>query len=400
MSPTAKKWGVRIVKLAFCGAALWYLSGKVYINDYARLADAPEKQYRILSRTPDTLRLLDADSGRELTVPLAALARQDQLSKGEKPIEQGMRSIIRQADGTWALWAFLVYGPVAFGIAWRLRLLLATQEISLSYRDAALLTIAGNFFNFAMPGTTGGDLYKAYHIARRTHKRTEGVTIVLLDRVIGLASFLLLAAATIFGSWRTNIIGPWGRYVGYATLAFILGSGLFFSQRVRRVLGYEALLRRLPFGEKLHRVDQTMFSFRFHREQALLSLLLTIVTHFLIVTMIYCMARSLGVDPAHTGRSAWELYRAILLATVVGYLFAAVPITFQGFGLLEAVFYKVLVDGHWADVSQMLTLTLSQRLIQVLWSLPGVAVPWLGFGRPKDTELAAEREDEPQVRAP
>jgi hypothetical protein len=74
-----------------------------------------------------------------------------------------------------------------------LRLLLSMQQISTSLRDATLLTFAGNFSNVAVPGTTGGDLYKAYHIARQTHKTAEGVAIVFLDRAVGLISFLLLA---------------------------------------------------------------------------------------------------------------------------------------------------------------------------------------------------------------
>jgi len=377
-----------LLKLAFCGGAIWYLCGKVYLNDYARLADAPQMEYRVVGRDADSLRIMDPDTGAERSVPLSALAAQDQLEKGQRPFELGLKSIVREADHTWTLWALIVYGPVAFGIAWRLQCLLATQDIPISYRDAALLTLAGNFFNFAMPGTTGGDLYKAYHIARLTHRRTEGITIIFLDRAIGLVSFLLLAALTIFASWRTDIIGPYGRWVGYLMLAVILGFMLFFSRRVRAAVRYERLLEMLPFADKIKRIDQTTFSFRYHRGQAIFSLVITVVTHFLIVGMVFCMAHSLGIDPAKTGRDEWELYRACLLATVVGYLFAAVPITIQGFGLLEAVFYKVLVDGNWCNPSQMLALTLATRLVQIAWSLPGVIVPWLGFHRPQAAELS------------
>lgn len=394
MTGSAKKWIVRLIKLAFCGGALWYLSGKVTLSDYARLADAPDKKYVLLSQTPDSLRLKDPDTGEEKSVPRSALARNE---KNRRGIEPGLKSIFRQTDLSWFFWAMLVYAPVTFGISWRLQQMLATQDITLGYRDATLLTFAGNFFNFAMPGTTGGDIYKAFHIAKRTHKRTEGVTIVLLDRAVGLASFLILGALTILAFWKRDIIGDYGRWVGYLMAAFIVCFGLFFSHRVRRWIRYDQLLQRLPFADKIKRIDETTFSFRRHRAQAFYSLAITIVVHMLFVTSIYCMARGLGIHP-QAGQTEGELFLAVMLAAVVGYLFAAIPITIQGFGLLEAVFIRVLVNGGWCNESQMLALTLSARIIQMAWSLPGVIVPWLGFSRPHGSELEASSEETPAIQ--
>ncbi len=385
MSSAVKTWLSRIVKLAFCGGALWYLSGKVTLPDTARLAERPEIRYAVVSKNDDAVTLRDRETGAERTVPRSALMSN---SKSGGDIERGLKSIIRETDVGWAWWAVLFYAPVTFGIAWRLRLMLATQDIKLGYRDSVLLTFAGNFFNFAMPGTTGGDIYKAYHIAKRTHKRTEGVTIVLLDRAIGLASFLILGAFTILVSWRKDMIGEYGRWVGYLMAVFIVGFGLFFSHRVRRVIRYDALLARLPFAEKLKRIDETTFSFRRHKSQAILTLGLTLALHGLFVGSIFCMARGLGIHPSE-GRTEGELFLAVLLASVVGYLFAAIPVTIQGFGLLEAVFIRVLVNGGWCNESQMLALTLSARLIQMAWSMPGVVVPWLGFSRPQGAEVEA-----------
>jgi hypothetical protein len=395
MSPAARKWTGRLIKLAFCGGAIWYLSGKIYWNDYAWLAAEPGKKYVILREGPDSLRLLDPENGQERTVPLSALATRGNHQPG---IERGLKSIIRQTRGGDAMWALLLYAPVTFLISWRLQCLLATQEISIGYRDATLLTFAGNFFNFAMPGTTGGDIYKAYHIARRTHKRTEGVTIVLLDRAVGLASFLILGALAILVSIRKDMIGEYGKWVGYLMIAFIISVLLFFSNRVRRLIRYEALLARLPFADKFKRIDETTFSFRRHRGPAVYSLLVTLVAHMLFVSSGYFMARGLGIHP-RGDQTEGDLYLACLLAMVVGYLFAAIPITIQGFGLLEAVFIRVLVNGGWCNESRMIALTLAVRFIQMAWSLPGVIVPWLGFARPRRDTLEAARGEKTQTIA-
>jgi len=379
-----KKWITTAIKLLVCAGALWYLSDKVTIRDRARLADAPLAPVILLEQTDGTLRIEDPETGEQRAVPASRLADVEQLrklGKNLRPIEQGLGTLARTADWRWAGWGLLVIGPVTFIIAWRLRLLLATQDISISYRDALLLTFAGNFFNFAMPGTTGGDIYKAYHIARKTHKRTEGITIILIDRAIGLVSFLILGAVAIFLSWEKDMIGGYGQVVGWLMMVLFVGGLLFFSKRVRLLLGYERLIERLPFADKVRRIDETIFSFRFHPYQAGTSLLVTLVSHFGIVTAGYLVGRGLGIDPK-IGATAAELYLAIWLAVVVGYLLAAVPISYQGFGLMEAVFIRVLVEGAWCTMNQMLALTLSIRLVQILWSLPGVIVPWLGFGRP------------------
>jgi hypothetical protein len=196
VTPAAKKWLMTLIKLTVCAVAVWYLSGKITINDYARLKDSPKIRHLLIGESADSLRIRDAVTGQEQNVPRSELAGQEQLGRNERPIEYGLRYVLRSTQWSWTLWAFLAMGPATFVIAWRLRLLLSTQNITISHRDAILLSFAGNFFNFAMPGTTGGDLYKAYHIAKRTHKRAEGVTIVFLDRVIGLISFLLLATAS------------------------------------------------------------------------------------------------------------------------------------------------------------------------------------------------------------
>ena len=381
MSVNTRKWSLRLLKIAVCAGALLYLSTKVTLNDYVRLADSPDREYVLVDETTDTLTIRDPDGDRTWPVPRSALARREQLPKDQRPIELGLKTIVRTADWSWARWALLVFAPVTFVIAWRLRFMLATQGIHIGYRDTLLLTFAGNFFNVAMPGTTGGDLYKAYHIAKRTDKRAEGVTIVVLDRVVGLISFLLIAAIAILAARGTDIIGAFGSWVGTLMLAMIVAGGLFFSNRFRRLVRYDKWLARLPFADKIRRIDETAFSFRHHRWQAVVCLAVTVVSHLVIVCSIYFLARSLGIHP-NLGRSAEELCLAVLIATVVGYLIAAIPITYQGFGLMEAVYLKVLVDGQWANASQMLALTLSARLVQIIWSLPGVIVPWRGLERP------------------
>jgi len=381
------------MKFGVCALAIWFFAGIVTLDDRLRLADNPDDVWIVQGETANGdqrgFQIQHEVSGELRNVTQDDLAPEATLKKGQRAYQPGLKSIVSRADSTWGLAALGMFAPVPFIIAWRLRLLLSTQSISMTYRDALLLTFAGNFFNFTLPGTTGGDIYKAYHIAKKTHKRAEGVTIVVLDRVFGLVSFLMIAAITVFAARHTNIVGDFGTIVGYLLLLLVLGGMAFASKRVRDLIRYDRLLDKLPLSDKIRRIDQTAFNLRNHAGKAFVALLGTAVSHFCFVTMVYFLARCFGIVP--TGeQTQGELYLATLIATVVGSLFAAIPISVQGFGQLEAVFYKILVEGGWCVESAMIVLTISARLVQVFWSLPGVIAPWLGLERPT---LSAEDQD-------
>lgn len=380
------------MKFGVCALAIWFFARIVTLNDRVRLADDPDQLWTVVAESNDGDRRafdLEHETLGKRTVTSADFATDDQLAKGQRAIQPGLKSIVARADSTWAILALAVFAPVPFIIAWRLRLLLSTQTIALTYRDAMLLTFAGNFFNFTLPGTTGGDIYKAFHIAKKTHKRAEGVTIVFLDRVFGLVSFLIIAAVTVFAARHTRIVGDFGTIVGYLLLALVVGGLAFSSKTVRQWVRYDNLLARLPLSDKIRRIDQTAFNLRNHAGKALTALIGTAISHFCFVTAVYCLARCFGIEPTGTQTQS-GLYLATLISTVVGSLVAAIPISIQGFGQLEAVFYKIMVEGGWCQNSAMIVLTISARLIQVFWSLPGIIAPWLGLERP---DLSAADEE-------
>ncbi len=401
--PSARKTWSWVLRAAVCLAAVVYLYTQVSWYDTAILADDPGRAYRVLGRgDDDPLWLEDPRDGRPFSAPPSALARPAQAARfGRHPIEPGLRSVVRRIDPGWAAWALAVLAPTTFILAWRLRYLLRTQGMGLSAREALLLTFAGNFFNFALPGTTGGDVYKAYHVSRRAPRRTEAVTVVILDRVMGLVSFVLLAAGCLLISWRKASIGRLGKVVGLLLAALMVGAAIFFSRRFRRWIGYESLLRRLPMADRLRRIDQTAFSFRWHPRATFWALLMTCVNNFLLAGMILCVARAMGMPPGAAGLELGhyaEFYLASVLALSAGYLLAAVPISVQGFGLLESVFLRVFVGGQWGTASQVVALCLGARVAQLAWALPGIIVPWLGLGRPPP-EAAEELAHAPAARA-
>lgn len=80
--------------------------------------------------------------------------------------------------------------------AQRLRLLCAASVAPIPFWVSYRLVSIATLFNMAIPGGTGGDVLKLLGLAHRVPgKRAEFTAVLLLDRMIGLSTILILALA-------------------------------------------------------------------------------------------------------------------------------------------------------------------------------------------------------------
>ena len=107
---------------------------------------------------------------------------------------------LRERPKDWRLLA------AAFGISFlaicitfvRWYLLVRTINLPFRLRDAFRLGFLGYLLNFVSVGAVGGDLFKAFFIAReQPGRRAEAVATVVVDRMIGLYALLLVTSAAI-----------------------------------------------------------------------------------------------------------------------------------------------------------------------------------------------------------
>jgi uncharacterized membrane protein YbhN (UPF0104 family) len=88
--------------------------------------------------------------------------------------------------------AFCVLGPL-FGVL-RWHCLVRAQGLTLSLREALRLSCISYFWSTILPGSIGGDVVKAVLLAREQDRRAAAVATVLIDRIVGLAGLIGLAA--------------------------------------------------------------------------------------------------------------------------------------------------------------------------------------------------------------
>lgn len=80
----------------------------------------------------------------------------------------------------------------------RWHMLVRAVGLPFSRYNAIRLGLVGYFFNTFLPGSIGGDIVKAYAIAKEQSRRTVAVATVLVDRIIGLWALVWFVA--IIGS--------------------------------------------------------------------------------------------------------------------------------------------------------------------------------------------------------
>lgn len=73
------------------------------------------------------------------------------------------------------------------------------QKLPLGVHDAFRLTMIGYFFNLFIPGGSGGDVVRAaYTIRDCPERRPQALTVIFVDRGLGLHALLLLVMAIFF----------------------------------------------------------------------------------------------------------------------------------------------------------------------------------------------------------
>ena len=286
---------------------------------------------------------------------------------------EGIKSIALRLAGRWggavaALAAMMLQSPIG---AVRWRLLLGVQGIHITFLESLRLTYIGWFFNNWLPGGTGGDFVKAYYIARQTHHKTEAVTVVFLDRLIGLVAVCLLGAAAVGYSLNDERVRVAQVIIGVSLAGLVGGGIIFFSLRLRRLMHLDRLLARLPLAGIVARVDRAVLAYRHHKGKVALALLYSWGMQAVALCAMWWLATGLG------SRASWHHYFVNMPVVWIGWSLIPVP---GGFGVAETLVQKLFTPSVLGGPAPLpaveaatlaLAMILAYRLVQMLVTVPG-----------------------------
>ena len=325
---------------------------------------------------------------RRIRLDPSQLVDPPRLTSNSPYVEIGIVRLVREADRKHLLAAVLIL-PLSYiltSVRWHL--LLDSLGIRLTFFRSLVLNLVGAFYNAFMPGTTGGDVIKAYYAAKQTTEhRTRAVMSVLIDRVIGLMALILLGGAMAAYQWHIPDCRRVAVLSGIITGCALFGLVVFYSRRLRRWTGLDFVLRRLPMQRQVQKAVGALEIYRHRPGPLVMALLLSFPVH---VTAILS-----ATFAGWAFRLPLPVFYYWVVVPVIA-LVGAIPISPQGAGVME--FFAVeLTRRHGVTISQAFVLTMSIRMLQVFWNLvAGLFVLRGGYQAPSEKEQEELEGEGPQ----
>jgi uncharacterized protein (TIRG00374 family) len=252
----------------------------------------------------------------------------------------------------------------------RWRLVLKAQGLELSLARATRISLVAQFFNAFLLGSTGGDLIKAYYAARETHHRkTEAVTTVFVDRLVGLWAMLLFAGMMMppnlqmLRQHRQFAVPALLILAMLAALSLVL-SLAFWGGVTKRFPRARHSLRRLPKGELLERSLDSCRQFGKEKVFLVKAVALSLALNIIWVLQIYVLGGGLDLDIR---------FKPLLLIVPIILCIASLPITPNGLGVRENLFV-IMLAAIFVSNTAALSLSLLASAEGIFWSLIGGVV--------------------------
>lgn len=247
----------------------------------------------------------------------------------------------------------------------RLRILINTHQLDLTYFAAVKLTFIGVFFSTYLPGATGGDLVKIYYASKgNPGVRAEVITIMVLDRFIGL--FSLLTLPLLLAPFFIELITAHQVLQAILAVSAAISSGIIiftiigakFELADNRLLNW--IENKFSFGSLLVRMLHTIHYYRNNIGVIFKALFYSYTLQLLMVGVALAIAQAtnaLGAD------------LKMLFLIPMGYFANSVPITPGGLGVGEAAMESLFLMGGLTGGAETI---LGWRLTMIVVGLLGL----------------------------
>ena len=273
------------------------------------------------------------------------------------------------ANPKWLLIGLIAYGGVEFISAIRWQVLLRVQDFHLSFRRVLSLTMIGVFFNFFIPGGTGGDAVKMFYLVKETPgRRGMAILSVVVDRLIGLLALIVFAGVLIGLKWDWLRSAPATEPWLYLALAVLIASLLFLA--VTFVITGFGLVHRLPAKfpgrDKLAELAMAYNVYGRALIPCGIAFVISIVAHIGNFGVFYCAIRAL----ATSGMEIPSLAKFYAIMPIIGTI-TSLPISIGGVGWREKLFETFLGGLLSASAGVAVAISSMGYLMTLAWGLVG-----------------------------
>jgi uncharacterized protein (TIRG00374 family) len=302
-----------------------------------------------------------APSGRLLRILVAALLTGYVLWRSD-PSAVARATV--GADGRWIL--------AAVGLVFLDRLLMAQRWITLlciveGRRPATgrLIEIffTSTFLGTFLPASIGGDAVRAYSLSREAVSGADAVASVFMDRMLGVASLLVLSLA---GLWIARDLATNGAVLtslaATATMCAITMLMIFSRRAGIWCAGMIGLMPVAFLRKAAASIVQSVQRYAHHHGALLKVMAASIGVQALRVVQAYCLGRAIGID---AGVAMYFAFIPLILLVML------LPVTINGLGTSQLAFVWFFARAG-VPASQAFALSMLFVLgLQIVGNLPG-----------------------------
>jgi len=218
--------------------------------------------------------------------------------------------------------------------AYRLGLLCRSQRANLGFWHGLRLVLVSVFFNFFVPGGTGGDVAKMYYLAAdNPGKGLELAVVVFVDRITGLLGLIITVMALALANITLVSDYPLIRWL-LGTLALVLAGVvgvalLFYASAFRKSRIFRYIRGWLPLQHYVGRVTEAVNAFRVHKLALLVAVVISVLGNGAMILM-FLLAGTVFMPDISGG--------TVCFLALLGMFANALPLTPGGLGVGEAAF--------------------------------------------------------------
>jgi uncharacterized protein (TIRG00374 family) len=193
--------------------------------------------------------------------------------------------------------AVVIFFSSIIAVAFRLRYVVQVHGTKLSVGAAYYVNLIALFFNNVLPSSIGGEMMKAYYLYKNSNGTVSVFSAVVVDRLFGLITMLLISISTIFffdsaqGSHKIM-----GSIVMLSATTITLAIFVFNKRIVDTLCQLHIPLLPAIFIEKIREIYRAMYEYREHKGIFGRCIALTLLGQTAYILANYLLARSLGID--------------------------------------------------------------------------------------------------------
>ena len=274
--------------------------------------------------------------------------------------------VLSSADWALVVLAGLVYFFTVAPSIIRWRAILEKFDIRTPLGKLSQICMIGYFFNMFLPSAIGGDFFRAFYLAKREDRgMSTTLTSTFVDRISGLSALLVIGCVSVlFYPVRVR-----GQSLAPVLLllvgVFVVGIVTLFHPGSHRLMG--RLLRKFGLSrleERFELVYRGLTQLRGSLSTILIMVAASLLVQFAVIVSMWLAALSIGIEAP---------FHLFLVFIPLVNLSVALPLTINGMGLREAIYY-LLFSQVGVPVETAVTLSILNLVVMSMTAIPGGVV--------------------------